>query len=94
MRLRGGVEPPLFLISKRVHHPLSQLKRGSEISFLPTGFIEVNQSFCQIGIVLQYPIEMGSALPRGSEQRSLGSPVHQQEEVCRPHSPVDVAADP
>ena len=67
MRLRGRVEAPLVLIHKRTHHPLSTLKRGSEISFLATGFIEVDQSFCQIGIVLQDPIEMGSALPRRAE---------------------------
>jgi hypothetical protein len=67
MRLRGGVEPPVVLIQKRLHYSLSQLERGFEKSFLAARFIEVDQSFCQIGIVLEYPIEMGSTLPRRTE---------------------------
>src|SRR5688572_24769691 len=75
MPRRCRVEPSLLLIEERFHHPLSQFKCGCEVSFLPTGFIEVDQSFRQIGIVLQYSIEMSTSLTRGTEQRSFGRPM-------------------
>ena len=60
MLLRGREKSTLFLIHKVTDQVLRESRGCVEIRFSGTGFIEIQQSLCQVGIVFKIGVEMGT----------------------------------